>query len=174
MKKKIIDMIVKETIDNVVSNVIKENSEYKLQDLDELYNYMWLKSDVTHINIDIFVDDGEAYVKDEHIPLLFVRNGQGRKITEFIPISISENPRILDNDIVININKNIIIQVFDFIKVNLETLMLMANGKIGANEFVETLKIPSYAVTEEKHMINELANNEIDYRTEFLPNMIKG
>ena len=157
MKKKIIDMIVKETIDNVVSNVIKENSEYKLQDLDELYNYMWLKSDVTHINIDIFVDDGEAYVKDEHIPLLFVRNGQGRKITEFIPISISENPRILDNDIVININKNIIIQVFDFIKVNSETLMLMANGKIGANEFVETLKIPSYAVTEEKHMINELA-----------------
>ena len=51
---------------------MKEDEEYKMQDLDELYGYMWLKSDVTNINADIFVDDGEAYIRDNHVPLLFV------------------------------------------------------------------------------------------------------
>lgn len=116
-----------------------ERTEYKLQDLDELYGYMWLKPDVTNINVDIFVDDGEAYIRDNHVPLLFVRNGIGREITEFIPISISETPTILDTSIVINIDLNIIKQIICFIKVNTKTLMDMANGKISSNDFVSAL-----------------------------------
>ena len=116
-----------------------EKTEYKLQDLDELYGYMWLKPDVTNINADIFVDDGEAYIRDNHVPLLFVRNGIGREITEFIPISISETPTILDTSIVISINPNIIKQIIAFIKVNTKTLMDMANGKISSDDFVSAL-----------------------------------
>ena len=90
---------------------MEEASEYKLQDLDELYGYMWLKLDVTNIDADMFVDDGEAYIRDNHLPLLFVRNGNGREITEFIPISISKTPTILDKDIVIKIDSNVIKQI---------------------------------------------------------------
>ena len=115
---------------------MKEDEEYKMQDLDELYGYMWLKSDVTNINADIFVDDGEAYIRDNHVPLLFVRNGNGREITEFIPISISESPTILDKSIVIKIDLSIIEQISEFIKVNFKTLMALANGKISAENFV--------------------------------------
>ena len=157
MARKDINTIVKETIDSFIIDVIKESSEYKLQDLDELLGYMWLKPNVTNINVDIFVDDGEAYIRDEHVPLLFVRNGKGKEVTEFIPISISETPIILDDSIVLNIGTNTINEILEFIKANTNTLMAMANGKITADEFVSALKVPSYAVTEEKHMITEMA-----------------
>ena len=117
-----------------------EASEYKLQDLDELYGYMWLKLDVTNIDADMFVDDGEAYIRDNHLPLLFVRNGNGREITEFIPISISKTPTILDKDIVIKIDSNVIKQIIGFIKVNYETLMALANGKVSVENFVSALR----------------------------------
>lgn len=156
MKRKNINTIIKETINKFVSNLIKEDIEYKLQDVDELYNYMWLKPDVTNIDADIFVDDGEAYIRDRHVPLLFVRNGKGRETIEFIPISISQTPKILDNNLAVAIGENTINQVFDFIKANTMVLMDMANGKLNAEEFISVIKIPTY-VTEEKHLINEMA-----------------
>jgi len=119
---------------------MEEALEYKLQDLDELYGYMWLKLDVTNIDADMFVDDGEAYIRDNHLPLLFVRNGNGREITEFIPISISKTPTILDKDIVIKIDSNVIKQIIGFIKVNYETLMALANGKVSVENFVSALR----------------------------------
>ena len=119
---------------------MEEASEYKLQDLDELYGYMWLKLDVTNIDADMFVDDGEAYIRDNNLPLLFVRNGNGREITEFIPISISKTPTILDKDIVIKIDSNVIKQIIGFIKVNYETLMALANGKVSVENFVSALR----------------------------------
>ena len=76
MAKKDINTIVRETIDSFVATVIKEGSEYKLQDLDELYGYMWLKPNDTNINADIFVDDGEAYIRDNHVPLLLAITSQ--------------------------------------------------------------------------------------------------
>ncbi|MBR5716705.1 MAG: hypothetical protein IKX59_08965 [Bacteroidales bacterium] len=102
---------------------------YKLQDLDELLGYMWLKPNVTNINVDIFVDDGEAYIRDHHVPLLFVRNGYGREVSEFIPISISDSPTILDRSIKLNIDTSIIDEVVCFIQTNKDLLLDMANGK---------------------------------------------
>ena len=112
-----------------------------MEDPDELFGYMWLKPTLTGINADIFIDDGKAYLRDNHVPLLFVRNGIGREITEFIPISISETPTILDTSIVISIDLNIIKQIKDFIKANIHTLMAMANEKVCINDFVSELKL---------------------------------
>lgn len=119
----------------------KLSIEYKMKDLDELYGYMWLKPDLTGINADIFVDDGKAYLRDNHVPLIFVRNGTRRDVTEFILISISETPTILDDGIVISIDTSIIKQIMDFIKSNIYTLMAMANGMLSANDFVSELKL---------------------------------
>lgn len=108
-----------------------------MQDLDELYGYMWLKPDISNINADIFIDDGEAYVRDNHIPLLFVRNGHNKSVSEFIPISISDSPTILDKSLRININIAIIDQIFKFIIANKVALMDMANGELSAKDFVK-------------------------------------
>jgi hypothetical protein len=137
---KLVEIALNDFDEQLRSDEMKEIPEYKLQDLDELYGYMWLKPDVTNINADIFVDDGEAYIRDNHVPLLYVRNGSGREITEFIPISISELPTILDKDMVIMIDSNMIEQIIEFIKVNAKTLMTLANGKVNTEIFVSALK----------------------------------
>ncbi len=121
--------------------ICKLANEFKMKNLDELYGYMWLKPDVTNINADIFVDDGKAYLRDNHVPLLYVRNGIGREITEFIPISISETPAILDESIAICVDTTIIKQIMDFIKDNIYTLMAFANGIVSAENVVLSLRL---------------------------------
>lgn len=43
------------------------NDEYSLVDTDELTEYMWLKTKITSLEYDIFVDDGEAYIRGNQI-----------------------------------------------------------------------------------------------------------
>lgn len=157
MEDKKINEIVNETVKKFISSVIEENSEYKMRSLDELYGYMWLKPAKTGINADIFVDDGEAYIRDQHVPLIYVRNGYGREITEFIPISISGVPRVLDRTMKINLDMDVLRAIINFIKINRNALLAMADGKIGVNEFSSALKIPSQSVVESKQPINEMA-----------------
>lgn len=152
-----IDKIVTEAINDFVEEIIVNDSDYKMQDLDELYGYMWLKPNISNINVDIFVDDGEAYIRDNHIPLLFVRNGQDKSVSEFIPISISDSPKILDKSLKININTAIIDQIINYIITNKDALINMANGKLSASDFVSIIKVPSYAITEDKEIISEMA-----------------
>lgn len=152
----IIDKKITEAINDFVEETIK-STEYKMRHLDELYGYMWLKSDISNINVDIFIDDGKAYIRDNHIPLLFVRNGHNKSVSEFIPISISDSPTILDKGLKINIDTVIIDQIINFIKINKDTLLDMANGKLSASDFASIIKVPSYAMTENKEVISEMA-----------------
>jgi len=143
MGKKDFNRIIRETISRCLSNYVKENVEYKLQSVDELYGYMWLKPNITNIDVDMFVDDGGAYIRDEHVPLLFIRNGRGRYVSEFIPVSISQTPEILDNSIDIVISNEVISQVFDFIRINFSILIEMSNGNLNADKFVSSLITPT-------------------------------
>ena len=80
-------------------------NEYALQHPDELMGYRYLNKDKTGIDVDIFVDDGEAYKRDGHKPLLFVRNGYDKMNFEFVPISVSQTPYIMNREMKINIIK---------------------------------------------------------------------
>lgn len=113
---------------------------YKLSDLDKLMEYMWLKPQVTKLNVDIFVDDGGSYERNEHPLLLFVRNGHGRSVSNFIPIAISENPYIMDDEMALNISSEDVSAVKSFIQLNLELLISMAQSKISHEMFVSLLK----------------------------------
>ena len=73
--------------------VYKEN--YNLTSLDEIMEYMWLKPNVTGLNVDIFVDDGGSYLMHNHELLLFVRNGYTKNDNTFIPFLILKEPQIL-------------------------------------------------------------------------------
>lgn len=114
---------------------------YKIQSVDELMEYAWLKPKDSGLKLDIFVDDGFAYVRGEHPLLLFVRNGFGRSCSSFFPISISEKPQILDSDIIINVDNSYILGIYNLIQTNVEHLRDLANKKITINEFFEKLKI---------------------------------
>ena len=55
-----------------------------MEDTEEIIEYMWLKPNLTSIDVDIFVDDGGAYLRHNHELLLFARNGYGRGSADFM------------------------------------------------------------------------------------------
>lgn len=152
-----IDNIIKEVIGSFLErNLINES--YKMTDLDELMEYMWLKPQVSLLNVDVFIDDGGAYKRYKHSILVFVRNGYDKSVSDFFPISVSINPQILDDDIELHISEEDIVSIKTFIRNNVALLTLMAKAKISHDMFVEHLKlVEKYAIAEEKKLVAEMA-----------------
>lgn len=114
-------------------------NEYRLDSLDELMEYMWLKPKETGLNVDIFVDDGGSYRLHQHKLILFVRNGYNKTDEDFIPISIERNPQIMKRKSLIKLLPKDLSEVRTFIKQNLVNLYNLADRQISQIEF--SLKI---------------------------------
>ena len=112
---------------------------YDISNADELFEYLWLKSPVTGINADLFVDDGGAYKRHKHPLLLFVRNGQGREVSDFLSIIVYDKPEIISSQTKINLSEEILSQIYSFITANVKVLELFADSKLLHDEFIETL-----------------------------------
>lgn len=146
---------LKKYIKESIKKVLKEN--YYLDSIDELVEYMWLKPNITGLNVDIFVDDGFSYERHEHELLLFVRNGYDRNISEFIPVSISLKPRVLNDIMDFHISYDDIFDVQDFIICNLSILKALANNNISQLDFVKSIRKPSFALQESKKILLEMS-----------------
>ena len=141
-----------------ITQMIKEILEqYWLDDTEEIKEFLWLRPAHTGLNVDIFVDGDGSYNRHGHCPLLFVRNGYDRSVSEFIPFSISERPTILNKSIDYNISYNDIFAVYDFIAANKSILMQLANKDIQHLSFLRSIKVPSYVITENMTTIMEMA-----------------
>lgn len=126
---------------------MKVSDKYKLDSLDELMEYMWLRPSRTLLNVDIFVDDGLSYVRHNHSLLLFTRNGYTKDDTEFIPFSVTTNPTILDDIPDLHIGKNDVLEIKRFITDNIENLKALANKDISHIEFVNHIIVRDKAQT---------------------------
>lgn len=113
---------------------------YSLTDVDELMEYMWLKPDRTGLKVDIFVDDCGSYERYGHPLLLWVRNGYGREVSEFIPFLISGQPVILNSGIDCRISEEDVVAILGFIQRNLEILVKLPADLISQTDFVESVK----------------------------------
>lgn len=119
------------------------------EELDKLMEYMWLKPQVSTLNVDLFIDDGGAYKRYGHPLLLYVRNGYDKRINEFIPFSISEQPTVLDDEIDFHITPDDVSSVMNFIQINLEILNAIAHSQISHEVFVSHVRnAPASAITE--------------------------
>lgn len=158
MKKNIIK-ISEQELQNIVKESVKKilHENYQMDSVDELMEFMWLRPKMTHLNVDIFVDDGQSYIRHKHELLLFVRNGYDKHVNEFIPFSVSQNPIVLDNVMDFNISYDDIFCVQDFILANLNSLQSLANRNISQFSFIQSIRIPSYALCERKEMLNEMS-----------------
>lgn len=158
MSKKVIKLTeetLRECVKESVKKILTEN--YRMDSLDELLEYMWLRPNETNLNVDIFVDDGSSYIRHGHKLLLFVRNGYNKNINEFIPFSISNHPTILDDDIILNISYDDIFSVQSFIVTNLTLLQQLADREISQISFVDLIKPSLSAVCESKELLSEMA-----------------
>lgn len=142
--------IVKESVKTILE-------QYNLTDVEEINEFLWLRPSRTGLNVDIFVDDGGSFKTHNHSLLLFARNGYDNSVSEFIPFSVSKHPKILDESIDYNISYNDIFAIQDFIVYNLKSLINLAYETINHTTFVQSIKIPSYIVSENKTMLTEMA-----------------
>lgn len=136
---------------------LTEAEQYRLSCSEELMEYMWLKPNITKLNVDIFVDDGMSYKRNNHSLLLFIRNGYSKMSNSFIPMSISNKPCVLDDEMDFMISYEDIFLVQDFIQKNLSDLIALANNKITQEDFCENLKCSFRAVVENICLVNEMA-----------------
>lgn len=116
-----------------------ETEQYKLTCPDELMEFMWLKPGVTGLNVDIFVDDGMSYERNNHVLLLFIRNGNDKTANSFIPMSVSDKPCVLDGEMDLNISHDDILAVQDFIRSNLSDLIALSWGGISQEDFCQKI-----------------------------------
>ncbi len=133
-------MAKKKHIDLMVNSSTMEEEKYSLTDVDELMEYMWLKPDRTGLRVDIFVDDCGSYERYGHPLLLWVRNGYGREVSEFIPFLISGQPVILNSGIDCRISEEDVVAILGFIQRNLEILVKLPADLISQTDFVESVK----------------------------------
>ena len=133
-------MAKKKHIDLMVNSSTMEEEKYSLTDVDELMEYMWLKPDRTGLRVDIFVDDCGSYERYGHPLLLWVRNGYGREVSEFIPFLISGQPVILNSGIDCRISEEDVVAILGFIQQNLEILVKLPADLISQTDFVESVK----------------------------------
>lgn len=124
----------------MVNSSTMEEEKYSLTDVDELMEYMWLKPDRTGLKVDIFVDDCGSYERYGHPLLLWVRNGYGREVSEFIPFLISGQPVILNSGIDCRISEEDVVAIKGFIQRNLEILVKLPADLISQTDFVESVK----------------------------------
>ena len=113
---------------------------YRLEDPEEIIEYMWLRPFHTNLKVDVFADDGGSYIRHNHEPLLLVRNSYNKEYDEFIPFALSDNPIILDNTIDYQIAYSDIFDIQDFIKTNLPLLLKLADSEISQIDFIHSLK----------------------------------
>lgn len=130
-----------ETSYNNMRQGIIPQHRYAFIDPEELMDYMWLKPSDTLLKYDIFVDDSGSYIREKHPLLIFVRNGIGRGCDDFIPISVSNDPKILDSHIEISIPNEELYIIKQFIIDNQELLSVYAAGSLHPDELVENLRL---------------------------------
>lgn len=138
-----------------IKQILQE--KYNMTSIEEIMEYMWLKTKFTNLKVDIFVDDGQSYLRHNHVPIVFARNGYDKSVSEFIPFLLSKNPIVLDDEMDFNISYDDIFDIQDFIVNNLNILNLLADRKISQTVFVKNINIPSYVLREEKTLLNEMS-----------------
>lgn len=106
----------------------------------DLMEYMWMRPKDTGLGVDIFVDDGGAYTRHGEPLLLWVRNGYDKSVGEFMPISVSTEPQILNDTIPILIADADVQAVRNFIVSKLNLLKALADRKISQIEFAHSVK----------------------------------
>ena len=88
-------------VDNIINQNLKKmiNENYHLDSAEDIMEYMWLRPRVTNLNVDIFVDDSGAYIRQDRDLVLYARNGYDKSVSDFIPFLISSNPIVLDGQL---------------------------------------------------------------------------
>ena len=148
-----ISKIIREEINKVVNEgigIVNNNHVLREENVlrnDDLMEYAKLGKQYTGLNVDIFVDDGEAYKRNKHPLWIYVRNGYSNT-DSFFPVVVSKTPfvpsHISKDDI--NIQEADLEAVMVFVSINALLLRDFANEKVEHMDFYKICKPVIYDI----------------------------
>ncbi len=104
---------------------------------DDLIEYCRLRPEKTGLNVEIFLDDGEAYKRNGHPLWVYIQNNYN-DITDVIPIEVETLSVISDKKV--NIDINDYENVLKYIKKNKELIKGLTDNSVKHLEYVELHK----------------------------------
>ena len=151
LTKKDLKRIVRKSIVNVLGcGTVNNNHVLREENVlrnDDLMEYAKLGKQYTGLNVDVFVDDGEAYKRNKHPLWIYVRNGYSN-IDSFFPVVVSKTPfvpsHISKDDI--NIQEDDLEAVMVFVSINALLLRDFADEKVEHMDFYKICKPVIYDI----------------------------
>lgn len=92
----------------------------------------------TGLSVEICIDDREGVVERNHPLWLFFQNGYGKTI-DFLPVSVEDEPKMMLEDVKLNIARADFESIRDFIKQNKRILQDLATGAIDNWDIVKRI-----------------------------------
>lgn len=104
---------------------------------DDLIEYCRFRPEKTGLNVEIFLDDGEAYKRNGHPLWVYMQNNYN-DISDVIPIEVETLTVISDKKV--NIDINDYENVLKYIKQNKELIKGLTDNSVKHLEYVELHK----------------------------------
>ena len=115
-------------------------ASYQAEDELELMEYALVKPKFSGLNVDLFVDDGGAYLRHDHPLWMYFRNGY-TKIHSVLPISVDTlQPQVLVHKYNLIITEEDFRSIVDFVKRHASLLVDFANRKVSHIEFFNNIQ----------------------------------
>ena len=113
---------------------------YQAEDELELMEYALVKPKFSGLNVELFADDGGAYIRHEYPLWIYFRNGYS-KSDNVLPISIDATaPRVLVNEYKLNISDDDFNSIIDFVRQHASLLTDFANRKLSHIIFFHSIQ----------------------------------
>lgn len=146
-----IDEIIRKTTSEILEKFIRKKmikestltstiTTYTQEINDGLWGYVEITSDELGLPLTIFVDVNASYKYYKHQPCLYVPNSY-MDYSELIPISIEENPDLLNDVDSLNIYRSDLYQIFTFVSNNYRALLMLASEKLDYSDFYKRIKL---------------------------------
>lgn len=118
--------------------------ENNYDDADDLIDFLKLTTKRTGLPVEVYVDDGEAYIRNSHDIIVYVRDGYNNN-EKVVPVLLSDNPTIdpafeAQYGGFRNLSESEIQKVFEFIAINEKLFLEKCVGQINHIEFFKKLK----------------------------------
>ena len=138
---------------------------YQAEDELELMEYALVKPKFSGLNVELFADDGGAYIRHEHPLWIYFRNGCS-KSDNVLPISIDATaPRVLVNEYKLNISDDDFNSIIDFVRQHASLLTDFANRKLSHIIFFHSIQTNLFEIikTTMEQKILDLKCQNADY-----------
>lgn len=125
-------IITEEQVERIFTKRGIQGLEYE----DELMEYAKQGKDVTGLNVDIYVDDGGAYIRNGYPLRIYVPNGYGNT-NEFFHIDVSNTPN--PPSVHCELDEDDMNAILCFIEINADILRMFANEEISHVDFLKSM-----------------------------------